>query len=148
MKAGILVLSALIILIACNKDKFTTIPQVKVTSITPAIVNSGNVVNVTGEYTDDEGDLDSVLVVYKWYNGTIVVRKDTFRYDFAHTGVPDKTREAEIKLTFEYNTSNLGIQSLPGASKDTTATLGIVLKDKKANRSEYAESKQVRLKKP
>jgi hypothetical protein len=148
MKAGILVLSALTILVACNKDKFTSTPQVTITSITPTTVNSGNVITMTGNYTDDEGDLDSVLVVYKWYNGATVVKKDTFRYPFSTTGVPDKTREAEIKIIYEYNTNNLGIPFLSGLAKDTTATLGLVLKDKKANRSVYNESKQIRIKKP
>jgi hypothetical protein len=147
MKAGILVLSALTILVACNKDKFTTTPQVKVTSITPTTVNNGNIITVNGEYTDDEGDLDSLLLVYKWYNGAAVVRNDTFRYGFDVTGLPDKTREAEIKVTYQYNTGNPGPPTLPGVAKDTTATLGMILKDKKANRSEYSESKPIRLKK-
>jgi hypothetical protein len=103
-----------------------------------------------GNYTDEEGDVDSVLIVYKWYNGTTVVKKDTFRYSPANIGVPDKTRQADITITFEYNTNNLpDLVPLSGVSvRDTTATLGLILKDKAANRSEYAESEQIRLKKP
>lgn len=147
MKAVILALSALIFIVACNKDKFTTIPQVKVNAISPTEVHNGEIITLKGEFTDDEGDVDSVLVVYKWYNGVAVVKNDTFRYNFASIGVPDKTREADIKITFQYNTANPGPPTLPGVLKDTTATLGLILKDKKENRSEYKESNPIRLKK-
>lgn len=137
-----------IVAVACNKDKFTTVPQVSVKSISPTSVNSGNVITLKSEYTDDEGDIDSILVVYKWYNGATVVRKDTFRFSAPDLGVPEKTRQADINVVYEYNTNNTGGAFLPGVTKDTTATLGLVVKDKKANRSEYSESEKIRLKKP
>jgi hypothetical protein len=145
----LLILSAMI-MFACNKDKFTTIPQVELKSISPETVFNGDVINLKGKYTDQEGDLDSVLIVYKWYNNTTVVRKDTFRYSFEGIGIPANTREADIVITFEYNTNNNpDLVLLPGVSgKDTTASLGLVLKDKEANRSEYKESEKIRLKKP
>jgi hypothetical protein len=151
MKYGLLTaaLSTLIVL-ACNKDKFTTIPQVDIKSISPGTVNNGDVIDLKGKFTDQEGDVDSVLVVYKWYNGTTVVRKDTFRYSLEALGVPLKTRQADITVNFEYNTSNNpDLVTLPGVSiRDTTATFGLILKDKDKNRSEYKESDQIRLKKP
>ena len=136
------------IIAACNKDKFTTTPQIEIKSISPETVFSGNIIKVKGKYTDREGNLDSVLVVYKWYNGTIVTRKDTFRYSFDGLKLPPKTREADIELTFEYNTFNTDFAKLSGVSKDTTATLGLILKDKDSLRSNYAESAAIRLKKP
>ena len=150
MKLSLLLLSALIVLvIACGKDKFTTEPKVTVRSISPSDVFSGDIILMKSKYSDLEGDLDTVLVVYKWYNGATVVRNDTFRYAFSTLGVPVKTQEADLNVTFEYNTNNNpDLRFLPGVSKDTTATLGLILKDKKANRSNYSESKQIRLKKP
>jgi hypothetical protein len=101
------------------------------------------------KYTDKEGDLDTILVVYKWYNGATVVKKDTFRYSFEALHVPAKTDEADMNVTFEYNTNNNpDLRFLQGVVKDTTATLGLILKDKAGNRSLYSESKQIRLKKP
>lgn len=134
--------------VSCNKDKFTTVPQVKVKSITPTTVTNSNVITMKSEYTDEQGDIDSILVVYKWYNGTTVSFKDTFRFAAATLGVPDKTRQADINVIYEYNTNNTGGAYLPGVTKDTTATFGLVVKDKKANRSEYSESEKIRLKKP
>jgi hypothetical protein len=150
MKFSLFILSALLlIIISCTKDKFTTEPQVTVKSISPSVVFSGNVLTMKGKYTDLEGDIDSVLVVYKWYNGAVAVKKDTFRYLFSSLGVPAKTQQADINVTFEYNTNNNpDLRFLPGVSKDTTATLGLILKDKDSHKSNYSESSQIRLKKP
>ena len=151
MKFGILTAAALTLLVlACNKDKFTTVPQVNLKSITPSTVFNGDVIDLKGTFTDDEGDLDSVLVVYKWYNGTTAVRNDTFRYKLGDLNIPEKTRQGDITVSFEYNTTNNpDLVTLPGVSiRDTTATFGLILKDRDKNRSDYKESDPIRLKKP
>ncbi len=151
MKKGMLLpVLVLFVLAACNKDKFKTEPQVDIKSISPGTVRNGDVISLKGKYTDDEGDLDSVFVVYKWYNGTAVVRADTFRYAFSRLGLPANTRKADIEVNFEYNTNNNpNLVPISGVSlRDTTATFGLVLKDKAAHRSNYGESDKVRLKKP
>lgn len=151
MKAILVLLVACsIVFFACNKDKFTTAPQVSIKSISPKTVISGNIISLKGKYTDQEGDLDSVLIVYKWYNLTTAVKNDTFRYSFGNLNIPPNTKQADIQIDFQYNTSNSsGYLTLPGVSiRDTTATLGLVLIDKDSNRSAYAESDQIRLIKP
>lgn len=139
----------LTVIVACNKDKFTTIPQVQIKSIAPNTVSNGDIIDLKGKYTDEEGDVDSALIVYKWYNGNTVVRNDTFKYSITDLNVPAKTRQADITITFEYNTNNNpDLVTLPGASvRDTTASFGLILLDKKKNRSEYKESDKIRLKK-
>ncbi|HMU46384.1 MAG TPA: hypothetical protein PKC72_08460 [Chitinophagaceae bacterium] len=135
--------------ISCGKDKFTTEPQVKINSIKPSTVTLGNIITVKGEYTDQEGDLDSALIVYKWYNGATAVRHDTARFTFASLNLPSDIKEAQINLDFQYATSNPnGYMTLPGGNRDTTAALGLILIDKAGNRSNYAESDQIRLIKP
>jgi hypothetical protein len=151
MKQRLLLILVLIVtVLACNKDKFTTEPKVTVKSISPGTVNNGDIITLRSNYTDDEGDLDSVYVVYKWYNGTTIVRNDTFRYDFGMLNLPSKLREADMNVVFEYNTNNNpDLVPLPGVSlRDTSATFGLVLIDKAKHRSNYAESEKIRLKKP
>ena len=150
MKFSLFLLSALVfIVIACTKDKFTTEPQVSIKSISPSVVFSGDIITMKGKYTDLEGDIDTVLVVYKWYNGAAVVKKDTFRYPFSSLDVPPKTQQADMNVVFEYNTNNHPeLRILQGVSKDTTASFGLILKDKGSHRSNYSESNQIRLKKP
>lgn len=151
MKQRLLLILVLIVTVmACNKDKFTTEPKVTIKSISPGTVNNGDIITLRSNYTDDEGDLDSVYVVYKWYNGTAIVRNDTFRYDFGMLNLPTKLREADMNVVFEYNTNNNpDLVPLPGVSlRDTSATFGLVLIDKAKHRSNYAESEKIRLKKP
>lgn len=137
-------------LLACSKDKFTTEPKVDIKSISPGIVNSGDVIRLRSQYTDKEGDLDSAYIVYKWYNGTTAVRNDTFRYNFSMLNLPADLKDAQLDVTFEYNTNNnQNMIPLPGVSlRDTTASFGLVLVDKAGHRSNYAESEKIRLKKP
>jgi len=95
--------------------------------------------------------VDSVLLIYKWYNGSAsVLPLDTFRYSLGALQLPDNTREADIIVEFQYNTFNPnGYITLPGVSvRDTTATLGLILVDKAGNRSNYDESDKIRLIKP
>jgi len=151
MKYSLFVLIVLVVIAtACNKDKFTTEPQVEVKSITPETVFNGNIINLKAKYTDDEGDLDSAYVVYKWYNAATVVKADTFRYPYSILNLPSDLRRADIEVTFEYNTNNNpDLVPLPGVSvRDTTATFGLILIDKARHRSNYSESTPIRMKKP
>ena len=140
----------LLLLAGCNKDKFTTEPQVEVKSIQPATVTNGAIIRLLADYTDDEGDLDSVLVVYKWYNGTTATFIDTLiRYSFSRLNMPTNLRKAEMAVEFEYNTYNQqNMLTLSGVTRDTTATFGVLLIDKTGKRSNYSESNSIRLKKP
>lgn len=135
---------------ACNKDKFTSEPQVQVTSIQPAVVTTGNVIKLLANYTDQEGDIDSIYIVYKWYNASGSTRADTLqRFPISRLGLPGALRKADIQLEFEYNTYNQpGLVTLPGVLRDTTASLGLVLIDKTRKRSNYSESARIRLRRP
>ncbi len=145
----IIPLVLMIAVAACNKDKFKTEPQVEEKSISPSTVFQGNEIYYTAKYTDEEGDIDSVLVGYQWFNGATAIPIDTFRYEFVTLGVPKGTREAEITIGLEYNTqNNPDLKTLSGVLKDTTASFTFVLKDKAGHRSNGAESKKIRLKKP
>lgn len=140
----------LLLMAGCNKDKFTTEPQVEVKSIQPSTVTNGSIIRLLSDYTDDEGDLDSALVVYKWYNGTNTTLIDTLiRFPFSRLNLPTNLRKAELAIQFEYNTYNqVNMLTLPGVTRDTTATLGLILIDKTGKRSNYSESNKIRLKKP
>jgi hypothetical protein len=147
--SSLLILSA-VVLASCDKDKFTTIPQVTIKSIRPDVVVSGNVITLEGRFTDQEGDLDSALIIYKWYNGTTAVLSDTLvRQSFTDFELPPNTRQGDISVDFEYNTNNTGLRPLPPPNvRDTTGALGIIFIDKAGNRSVYVESDPIRLIKP
>jgi len=147
---SVLVLLVAAGLFACNKDKFKTEPQVTVKSISPSTVFNGDVITIKGNYTDDEGDVDSLLIAYKWFNGATEIVVDTLRISFNRLNLPAKTRQADLQIQFEYNTNNIpDMVPLPGVSlRDTTASFGLLLKDKAGQRSNYSESDKIRLKRP
>ena len=153
MKPFIILIAAVIVsTVACNKDKITTIPQLNLKSISPGTVFTNDVISIKGEYSDQEGDLDSVLVLYKFFNGTTAVFpfSDTFRYSVKSFDIPVNTKEAEITIQYQYNNldpANGYPAKLPGLAKDTTAAFGIIIKDAEGNRSEYKETEQIRIKK-
>ena len=134
------------VLIACKKDKFTTIPQVKVKSISPGTVVQGNIIQLEAPFTDEEGDVDSVYIVYKWYDNNTVRKSDTFRYHLASLNLPPKTRDGDIIAKYAYGKFIQGYTTIGAVLKDTTAAFGVVLLDKAGNRSAYAESDRIRLK--
>jgi hypothetical protein len=121
-----------------------------VKSISPGSVFQGNIIKVKAKFTDDEGDFDSILIVHKWYNNAIVTRHDTLRFTASVFNLPTKTRQGDILVQFAYGRFIQDYELLPFSpvSKDTTASLGLVLKDKAGHRSGYSESDHIRLKKP
>jgi hypothetical protein len=114
------------------------------------VVLSGNVIKLLASYTDQEGDLDSIYIVYKWFNAVGSTRTDTLqRYPISRLGLPGSLRKADIQLEFEYNTYNQpDLVTLPGVLRDTTASFGLVLIDKTRKRSNYSESARIRLRRP
>jgi hypothetical protein len=138
----------LAVFFACKKEKFTTAPQVKIKSITPNVVVKGNLITVTASFTDDEGDIqDSVILVFKRYNGSTTLTTDTTKIFIGKLGVPN-TRSGEIDVLISYGEIIAGALFLNTESVDREASYGIILKDKGGNRSNYAESKKITLKKP
>lgn len=145
----ILTLLVITILYGCDKDKFTTVPQVKIKDISPGDAFNGSVIRLETTFTDQEGDLDSVLVIYKWRNGDLVTRLfDTLRNSVGGLGLPPKLRSGEIFVEYAYGTVD-PYKQLGGTpvAKDTSVTFGLVVKDKAGNRSDYVESKAIRFRK-
>ena len=151
MRNAIVILALLTsaLLFGCNKDKFTTEPQVKIRDISPSEVFQNSIVRLRASFTDEEGDLDSVYVVYKWYNNNLITRNDTIDYSIDGLGVPVKLREGDIFVDFAYGQVD-GYITLGGTpvQKDTSVTFGLILQDKAKNRSEYKESDRIRFRKP
>jgi len=149
-----LFLLTLVVFFSCKKDKFTTEPQVTVKSISPDEVRQGTnggftIITLDAKYTDDDGDVDSVLIITKYYDADTATYVDTsFRSSLGGLGLPPKTRQGDMTIQFEYNTNNsqgayVGFPNV--VSKDTTATLGLVLIDAANHRSNYSESSKIRL---
>ncbi|HEX7844728.1 MAG TPA: hypothetical protein VF476_02945 [Chitinophagaceae bacterium] len=156
MKTKLVLFTALFALffIACKKDKFTTKPQINVKSISPGEVVQGDIISIQAKFTDEEGDLDSVYVIMKYYDGNVGAPPkvsgtpiDTLRSAVDAFKIPPNTRDGDIFIKFSYGRNIQGYTQLQlsPVTKDTTAAFGIVVIDKAKNRSEYNETGKIRL---
>jgi hypothetical protein len=149
MKYSFILFAVLVTLTpGCEKNKFTTEPQVEVKSINPKTVFQGDIIEFRSKFTDKEGDVDSALIVYKWYNGAAVVEVDTFRYPFDALNLPPRTKEGDIFIEFAYAQQVDPYLQLGAVTRDTNSAFGLILLDKAKHRSAYVETEQIRLKKP
>ena len=137
-------------LAACSKDKFDTVPTVRIDSITPTEVRNGGFIQVLATVTDKEGDLqDSVIVVRKTYNGDTVVETDsTAKVSLRGLGSPVKDKiELRVVISYGQLQPEFAIYQHLESDFDRDYTVGLVVKDNAGHRSEYAESKRIVLKK-
>lgn len=137
-----LVFCLLFAVLACNKDKFQTVPQITIKSINTDIVDRNNTLRVILEYTDKEGDVsDSILVVRVRLNRKSPTR---FPLPFKIPSFPN-TSKGEFQVDFDYN-SALTLASnpiripgsVPASNEPDTLNLKFVARDKAGNKSDTA----------
>ena len=129
---------SLILFVACSKDKFQDAPNVTIKSISPTQVPLQSSVAIEMEYTDKQGDPDSVFLIKKRLNSVQVPVLNNFNLAFKLPDFPEKTK-GDIKITLTYNEYLVTAQKArnqPGAPNDKepdTLVFKIVLKDKSGN---------------
>jgi hypothetical protein len=137
------------VLVACNKDKFQTKPQIKIKSVTPNIVPVNGTVSVILQFTDKEGDVsDSIIVVRERTN-----QKSPIIPAIIQTPIPSfpNSTEGEIQVFMPYQTSQTaliaGIPAIPipgtgnpPEKEPDTLSLKFVVRDKAGNKSDTAST--------
>ena len=143
----LLVLTVVVLaLVACSKDKFKTEPQVEILSLGPSEVNKGEIFTFRAQVRDKEGDLqDSVLLVRKRFAGNVELTVDTLRYDISSFAFPDKSI-IEVSAVFSYGEIRDSYIFANLENQDREFAVGIIVRDKAGNRSEYQESGKILLK--
>jgi hypothetical protein len=126
---------------ACGKDKFQTIPQLKLKSVNTDVVPLNGNLRLTIEYTDKEGDVDdSLFVVRQRLNSRGPVTLPSAIYN-----IPDfpDTNKGEFQVTLEYITQlTAGLSPIrvpgsnPARNEPDTLLLKFVAKDKAENKSD------------
>lgn len=128
-------------MIACDKDKFETVPQLELRSRTPDIVPVNGTLRLNIEFRDKEGDVnDSLLIVRQRLNVRGPIQLPPSPY-----GIPDfpKTDKGEFEVSLEYQFGlvlNLPPLRIPGSNpirnEIDTLRLKIVARDKAGNKSD------------
>ncbi|HKC35433.1 MAG TPA: hypothetical protein VKB95_05195 [Chitinophagaceae bacterium] len=128
-------------LVACGKDKFQTVPQLKLKSRNMDIVPVNGTLRLNVEYTDKEGDVsDSIFIVRQRLNIHRPVQLQASPYDIPNFPHTDKG-EFEISLAYQFglifSLTPIGIPgSSPVRNEIDTLRLKIVAKDKAGNKSD------------
>ena len=100
MKKNLAFCLLLVVMVACNKDKFQTQPQIKIKSTNTDIVPVNGTLRVTLEFTDKEGDVsDSLLIVRQRLNAKSPVTPPPSPYKLPTF---PNTSEGEIEVELDY----------------------------------------------
>jgi hypothetical protein len=146
-----LVLYGSLVLLAiwsCSKDKFEDKPNIKIKSINPTQVPLQSQMVMDLEFTDKQGDLDSVFVFKKRLNSIQKPLNNANYFNFKLPTFPEKPK-GEIQLTFRYNEDLIAAvtpNNQPGAPNDKepdTLVFNIVVKDKKGNTSDTTTTDKI-----
>jgi len=133
---------ALLLFVACSKDKYQTTPTIEIKSIEPTTVGINTPLIVELEYTDKEGDIqDSIFVKKIRINQKkLKTLRDSFALQLPGDA-PEKPK-GTIKLTLDYNnyvTSAENPGNPPNAAPDSLI-FRFILQDKGKHRSDSVES--------
>jgi hypothetical protein len=135
MKYFLVLCGSLLVLAACNKDKFQTKPQIDSVKAEGNFVPLSGTLGVTMKYTDKEGDVDSFYVIRQRLNqkGPVTTR-------LAYKVPVKNETQGDISLTLSYQSDLiLNLPILGGTVKESdTLRLSFILKDKAGNRSDTA----------
>ncbi|MCS3798829.1 hypothetical protein [Niastella sp. OAS944] len=112
---------AIVLFVACSKDKFETKPTLTIKSFSPNPVPENSPLVIELEYTDKEGDIasgDSALFVRRYrinQKKVAITLRDSFWMPLPDD-VPKKTK-GTIRLTFQYQ-ADVVSASDPGSGTD------------------------------
>jgi hypothetical protein len=128
-------------MLACDKGKFETVPQLRLISRNPEIVPVNGTLRLNVEYTDKEGDVsDSLFIVRQRLNVRGPVLLPPSPYDIPNFPHTDKG-EFEISLEYQFGLIfGLPPLRIPGSNpirnEIDTLRLKIVAKDNAGNKSD------------
>jgi hypothetical protein len=133
---GVIILA----LAACNKDKVESKPGLKFKSFSSNVIPIGSDVLITLNFTDQEGDLDSVYVIRQRVN-----KRSFPNSQLIDLGIPKfgGQNSGELQVGLDYGTQltfNLSALRIPGSSPSVyepdTLNLRFYVKDKAGNTSD------------
>ena len=132
-------------IVACHKDKVESTPHLKFKSFSGDVVDYNGVLQATLEFTDQEGDLDSVFITRQRTN-----QKGPTYLDIPYDYVPGfgNQNRGQLLLTFEtvaqkldYNQSAIRIDA--NNNEPDTLMLRFYIKDKAGHVSDTTAPKRL-----
>ena len=150
MKAKVLIVSlSLVILAACSKDKYNTIPALTFKSVNGTEFPQGSVIQFKLQVTDKEGDINGQSGSDPAQFDTVWLEKNSFTcgvdgYNLSPNLVPDfatrKNLKADIDITITYGVDIGGCQS-----KDDSCYFRFWIHDRAGHTSDTVTSPTIKL---
>lgn len=133
----------LVVMLACNKDKFQTKPTFTIKNINSTNIGPGETLIITMNYTDKEGDLaDAKIGVQKIVPDCALSNfTDTNKYAISPDVPITRNQKGQIELNFPYPNIN------PFCAFDDTATFRLWLIDKGGHVSDTAQTGKILIRK-
>jgi hypothetical protein len=131
------------VLAACNKDKYTSKPQLKYKSVNTTFLNTGQTLTFTLGLTDAEGDIQDSIWVQETVKGC-AGGGFTSKYKMPNF-TATKDLEGDIEVCYAYGI-NLGCPAITHSTcvtRNDTATFRFWMQDKAKNKSDTLEVKDV-----
>lgn len=142
MKRNLVFLFLLVAVVACDKDKFQTKPQIQLKSQNTSTVDANESLRLVIEFTDKEGDVNDTLYIKKERLNRRKVATLRDSMDFKVPDFPTRTL-AELMVNLEYENhlkSAVNAPRIPGSNpavfEPDTLNIKFVLKDKAGNKSD------------
>jgi len=121
----ILVLLTAVILISCNKDNFTTKPQLKIKSINSSDISGTDVLRITLSITDKEGDYSTFFAIKKTVERCPSSNyiDSSGKFNIPGSFIDTKKKEAEIIVTLSKTDRGANTCFAPGGGVKTDTTI-------------------------
>jgi hypothetical protein len=135
-KSICLLLLAAFLVSSCNKDKFTTKPQLTLKSISPNPLPNNSIIQFDIQFTDKEGDIgDSLFMnrISRVCPSNVVFNLSGPLPKFTTTSY----QEGIFEIKYAYNLNGTGLPIITSCSnRNDTSIFRIWLKDKAGNSSD------------
>lgn len=133
-------------LFSCEKENFTTVPQIKYKSVNSTNISGDQLLQFKFTMTDKEGDFDRFLGIKK----TVKNCPDSDFMDTIQFTIPDdflQSKRTEGELVVSFSQINRGANKCPDSDpskyKTDTAVYSFWIRDKAGNKSDTAYSEPI-----
>jgi hypothetical protein len=146
MKAKILIVLVMaLIVMACNKDKFTSKPQLTFKSVNSTTLHNGEILTMNIGFTDKEGDIQDTM----WFQrvSKICPNNNNATFSYVVPGfTPSKYLEGIFEIDFIINANDGQHVSIGGQcpnNKNDTSYFKFWMRDKAGNFSDTVSSPNI-----
>lgn len=140
-----LLMIALVFVVACEKDKFTTKPQLRFKSVNSTEISNNDVIVLTFDLTDKEGDFTDSL----WFSRSVKNPCQFSNFIDSSLTIPaeflaTKNKEGEIVISLDKLIRGPNDCQLPGGgTRPDTAVYKLWTVDKAGNQSDTAFTPEI-----